>query len=139
MNTTHHNKVLGKDFAEYILGFILSLILTLLAFCTVMMNWMDGWSASAKVILLLGLAVIQMVVQIIFFLHLDEGPDSRWNIGSMWIAVFCVCVIISGTWLTMRHLNYNMMGGAGRVIRSDVIHPPIILQQKAEIPSRMME
>lgn len=112
----------GASVVKYILGFILSVILTLLAFGAVMMHWMDDWSISGKVVFLLGLAVIQMIVQIGFFLHLNEGPDAKWNIITMWVAIVCVLIIIAGTWLTMQHLNYNMIGGSGRVIRSDVIY-----------------
>ncbi|RCL03655.1 MAG: cytochrome o ubiquinol oxidase operon protein cyoD [Candidatus Tokpelaia sp. JSC161] len=106
--------------SNYLLGFVLSLFLTVLAFGSVMMGFLEDWSVSAKVIFLLGLAFIQMVVQIIFFLHINEGPDARWNLMSMWLSVCCVFIIVVGAWLTMRHLNYNMMGGSGRVIRSDV-------------------
>lgn len=113
---------------KYILGFILSAVLTLIAFSAVMLHWMDSWSISSKVIFLLGLAVIQMMVQIVFFLHLNEGPDAKWNIISMWVAITCVLIIIVGTWLTMQHLNYNMIGGSGRVIRSDVMYQPAASQ-----------
>ena len=113
---------------QYLAGFILSVILTVLAFCAVMLHWMDGWSISARVLFLLGLSIIQMVVQIVFFLHLSEGPDAKWNIGSMWVAVLCVLIIIAGTWLTMQHLNYNMMGGSGRVSRDDAASRPAASQ-----------
>jgi len=125
------HKAHGTGAGKYMLGFVLSVILTLLAFGAVMLNWMDGWSISSRVLFLLGLAVIQMLVQIVFFLHLNEGPDARWNIVSMWVAVVCVFIIIAGTWLTMQNLNYNMMGGAGRVIRSDVMYHPATSRSSA--------
>ncbi|RCL01314.1 MAG: cytochrome o ubiquinol oxidase operon protein cyoD [Candidatus Tokpelaia sp. JSC085] len=126
--TTNH----GISVTKYMLGFILSVILTLLAFSAVMMGWIDQWLTGTKIIFLLGLAVIQMLVQIVFFLHLDEGPDAQWNIRSMWLAASCVLIIIAGTWMTMRHLNYNMMGGSGRVIRSDVLYPAILSPQSPQ-------
>lgn len=105
----------GTSTGKYLVGFVLAVILTLMAFVPIMLHWLDDWSVSAKVIYLLGLALIQMAVQIVFFLHLNEGPDAKWNVGSMWFAVGCVFIIIFGTWWTMQHLNYNMMGGSGRV------------------------
>ncbi|RCL00278.1 MAG: cytochrome o ubiquinol oxidase operon protein cyoD [Candidatus Tokpelaia sp. JSC188] len=105
------------NMSKYTMGFVLSVILTLIAFFSVMLHWIEDWSISAKVFFLLGLAVIQMTVQIMFFLHLNENSDAKWNIGTMWIAIICVFIIIAGTWKTIQHLNYNMMGGSGRVIR----------------------
>lgn len=129
--STQTHQAHGTSMGKYMVGFILSVILTLVAFFAVMLHWIDGWSISAKVLFLLGLAVIQMTVQIVFFLHLNEGPDAKWNIGTMWIAIVCVFIIIAGTWKTMQHLNYNMMGGSGRVIRSDVIYHPTASQPSA--------
>jgi len=109
--------------AKYIIGFVLSIVLTLAAFLPVMNNWLADWSVSAKVIYLLGLALVQMMVQITFFLHLTEGPDAKYNVVTMWAAIVCVFIIIAGTWWVMWHLNYQVLGGAGRIEQSDVIYP----------------
>lgn len=114
----------GVSVGKYLAGFIISVILTLAAFLPVMLHWMTDWSISAKVIYLLGLALVQMLVQITFFLHLTDGPDAKYNLMAMWTAVVCVFIIIAGTWWTMWHLNYQVMGGVGRVEQSDVIYPP---------------
>jgi len=105
----------GPGVGKYVTGFILSVILTLLAFGAVMLGWMDSWSLSLKVAYFVGLAIIQIAVQMMFFLHLGEGPDAKWNIISVWFTVFCVFIIIYGTWWTMQHLNYQVMGSNGRV------------------------
>jgi len=110
--------------AKYIAGFIIAVILTLAAFLPVMNGWMSGWSPKFLVAYLLGLALIQMLVQIVFFLHLGEGADAKYNVLAMWVAVGCVFVIIAGTWWAMWHLNYQVLGGAGRVEQSDVIYSP---------------
>lgn len=108
---------------QYLVGFVISVALTLAAFLPVMLGWLTDWSIGAKVLYLLGLALVQMMVQIAFFLHLSDGPDARYNIMTMWSAVVCVFIIIAGTWWTMWHLNYQVMGGAGRVEQTDVIYP----------------
>ncbi|KAA6204936.1 MAG: cytochrome o ubiquinol oxidase subunit IV [Candidatus Tokpelaia sp.] len=113
----------GSAIAKYVIGFVLSVLLTLAAFLPVMNNWLADWSVSAKVLYLLGLALVQMMVQITFFLHLTDGPDARYNIITMWAAIVCVFIIIAGTWWVMWHLNYQVMGGAGRIEQSDVIYP----------------
>ncbi|AQS41845.1 MAG: Cytochrome o ubiquinol oxidase subunit IV [Candidatus Tokpelaia hoelldobleri] len=111
----------GPSVGKYMIGFILSVILTLLAFGAVMLGWLDGWSLNLKVAYFAGLAIIQIAVQMIFFLHLGEGPDAKWNITSVWFTVFCVFIIIYGTWWTMQHLNYQVMGSNGRVAVVDQI------------------
>lgn len=111
----------GPGVGKYVTGFILSVILTLLAFGAVMLGWLDGWSLSLKVAYFVGLAIIQIAVQMMFFLHLGEGPDAKWNITSVWFTVFCVFIIIYGTWWTMQHLNYQVMGSNGRVAVVDQI------------------
>jgi len=125
MSTHHTQESHGISAKNYIIGFVLAVIMTMLSFLPVMMNLFDflSWSISAKVMYLLGFALIQMAMQIAFFLHLNEGPDAKWNVATMWISVLIVLIIIVGTWVTMQHLNYNMMGGSGRVIRTDVIYP----------------
>jgi len=108
---------------KYIAGFILSVILTLVSFLPVMMDWMGDWSPKAKLAYLLIFALIQMLVQIVFFLHLTEGPNAKYNLMAMWVAVGCLFVIIAGTWWTMWHLNNQVLGGSGKVEQTDVIYP----------------
>lgn len=118
------HKTHGSGVVKYFVGFVLSVVLTLAAFWPVMNNYLAEWSVSAKVVYLLGLALVQMMVQIAFFLHLTDGSDAKYNLMTMWGAVVCVFIIISGTWWTMWHLNYQVMGGAGRVEQGDALYPP---------------
>lgn len=111
-----HDHEHGASTGKYLVGFILAVILTLAAFIPVMRGMMSDWAASSKVLYLIGLALIQIVMQIIFFLHLNSGPDAKWNVGTMWFGAFCVFMVIGGTWFAMSHINYNMMSGsAGRI------------------------
>ncbi|MHC5306419.1 cytochrome o ubiquinol oxidase subunit IV [Bartonella sp. LJL80] len=116
-----HDEAHGASTGKYMVGFILAVILTLASFIPVMQGMLDNWAVSTKVIYLIGMALIQIVVQIVFFLHLNQGPDAKWNVGSMWFAAVCVFVIIGGTWWAISHLNYNMMGGSGRIIQPDLL------------------
>lgn len=118
---SEHNEAHGVSTGKYMVGFVLAIILTLASFIPVMQGMLDSWAVSTKVIYLLGMAVIQMVVQIVFFLHLNQGPDAKWMVGSMWFGALCVVIIIGGTWWAMAHLNYNMMGSSGRISQPDLI------------------
>lgn len=115
-----HEETNGASYGKYLVGFVLAVILTLLSFIPVMNGYLGDLSTTFKVIYLIGLALIQIFVQIVFFLHLNHGPDAKWLVGTMWFGALCVLVIIGGSFWAMSHLNWNMMGGSGRVERPAV-------------------
>ncbi|WP_375654270.1 MULTISPECIES: cytochrome o ubiquinol oxidase subunit IV [unclassified Bartonella] len=114
------NETHGPSTGSYLVGFILAVFFTLGSFVPVMYGMMESWAVSTKVAYLIGMAIIQIIVQIVFFLHLNSGPDAKWNLSALWFAAICVFVIIGGTWWAISHLNYNMMGGSGRVIEPEI-------------------
>ncbi len=114
------NETHGPSIGSYLVGFILAVFFTLGSFIPVMYGMMASWAISTKVAYLIGMAIIQIIVQIVFFLHLNSGPDAKWNLSALWFAAICVFVIIGGTWWAISHLNYNMMGGSGRVIEPEI-------------------
>ncbi|WP_455475996.1 cytochrome o ubiquinol oxidase subunit IV [Bartonella sp. B17] len=115
-----HNKTHDPSIGSYFIGFVLAVLFTLGSFIPVLYGMMDSWAISTKVIYLIGMALIQIAVQIVFFLHLNSGPDAKWNLATLWFTVMCVFIIIGGTWWAISHLNYNMMGGSGRIIESEI-------------------
>ncbi|WP_409361418.1 cytochrome o ubiquinol oxidase subunit IV [Bartonella heixiaziensis] len=115
-----HNETHGPSTGSYLVGFILAVFFTLGSFIPVMYGMMESWAISTKVAYLIGMAIIQIIVQIVFFLHLNSGPDAKWNLSALWFAAICVFIIIGGTWWAISHLNYNMMGGSGRVIEPEI-------------------
>ncbi|AGF75270.1 cytochrome o ubiquinol oxidase subunit IV [Bartonella vinsonii] len=118
---SRHNEAHGSSTGSYLIGFILAVFFTMGSFIPVMYGMMDSWAISTKVAYLIGMAIIQIIVQIVFFLHLNSGPDAKWNLSALWFAAICVFIIIGGTWWAISHLNYNMMGGSGRVIEPEVL------------------
>lgn len=90
---------------KYITGFILSIILTLTAFLLVMQNLLSG---PALVLVILGLALIQLWVQLIFFLHLDLEKGPRWNLAIFISTVGIVLLLVVGSLVIMKNLNYRM-------------------------------
>ncbi len=115
-----HNEAHSPSTSSYLVGFILAVFFTLGSFIPVMYGMMGSWAISTKVAYLIGMAIIQIIVQIVFFLHLNSGPDAKWNLSALWFAIICVFLIIGGTWWAISHLNYNMMGGSGRVVESGI-------------------
>ena len=93
---------------SYTTGFALSLILTALAFAAVQFTWATGWSI---IILLAFLAVLQLLVQLIFFLHLGEEKKPRWNLTSLLFASMVIIIIVFGSLWIMKNLNYDHGSG----------------------------
>lgn len=138
---THH-KTHDPSAGSYIVGFILAVIFTLGSFLPVMYGLLEGWAVSTKVIYLIGMALLQIVIQIVFFLHLNSGPDAKWNLISLWFTAMCVFIVIGGTWWAISHLNYNMMGGSGRIIEpsvSEEVDDTILEDDRSLDPQMLME
>lgn len=97
---------LGRQVANYIVGFGYALLLTLTAFWLVTSRVVDGgWLIAA----LVGLAVVQLVVQLIFFLHIGNESRPRWNLTALIFMLIMLIVIVAGSLWIMNNLNYNMM------------------------------
>lgn len=100
------------NYASYIAGYILSMILTLIAFSLVYQQQNDGSSSLSHRYLmgaLLALAVTQLFVQLIFFLHLDRESSPRWNLQVASLAATVVLIIVIGSIWIMNNLNYHQV------------------------------
>jgi cytochrome o ubiquinol oxidase subunit IV len=94
------------SFKPPILGFIFSLILTLAAFRLVMRHHLIG---STLDFVLLGLGALQVLIQLVFFLHLGMWSKPHWNMITFLFMVLIAAVIIGGTLWIISNLNYDMM------------------------------
>ncbi|HYV33431.1 MAG TPA: cytochrome o ubiquinol oxidase subunit IV, partial [Candidatus Limnocylindria bacterium] len=89
----------------YLTGFIISILLTLAAYFAVVKHFPN------VLLIILTLAIAQLIVQLIFFLHLNKGPDKTWNFIVLASTVGIVLILVVGTIWIMYHLNYNMTPG----------------------------
>jgi cytochrome o ubiquinol oxidase operon protein cyoD len=89
----------------YVTGFVASLVLTLGAYFAVVYSLLSG---NALIVLVLVLAVVQLLVQLVFFLHLLEGEDRRWNMVVLASTLTIVLILVVGSIWIMNHLNYSM-------------------------------
>src|ERR1700758_83908 len=91
--------------AKYTTGFLLSLILTLIAYSLVVSGGMNGWLLGTLGVL----AIAQMVVQLIFFLHLGDETGQRLKLWSfIGMGIILLIVVIGSLWI-MQNMNYNML------------------------------
>lgn len=91
---------------HYAIGFIASLVLTVLAYFAVEGAWFSG---LALLVVLCVLALIQMVVQLVYFLHLGEEVRPRYRLASFLFMSGILLIVVVGSLWIMHHLNYNMM------------------------------
>ncbi len=103
-----HGGAAHGSIKEYVIGLILSIVLTLIPFGLVM-------SGSLAQPLTLGIillcAVAQIFVQLVFFLHMNTSSEQMWNTTSaVFILLITIIVVLGSIWI-MQHLNHNMLMG----------------------------
>lgn len=85
----------------YVTGFILSLVLTLAAYFCTTHHAASGW---ALIGVLSALAVAQLMVQLLFFLHIGDERKPRWNLNALLFAAMVVVIIVFGSLWIMKNL-----------------------------------
>jgi cytochrome o ubiquinol oxidase operon protein cyoD len=92
--------------SSYVVGLGLAVLLTVVSFAVAGTSLV--WQPSIPVALAV-LAVAQMGVHLVFFLHITSGPDSTNNTMALAFGVLIVLLLIGGSLFIMSHLNHNMM------------------------------
>jgi cytochrome o ubiquinol oxidase operon protein cyoD len=92
---------------DYLTGFVLSVVLTAVAFWLVMGKVLAGSGITTAVIL--SLAVVQIVVHVIYFLHMNARSEGGWSMLALIFTLVLVVIALAGSLWVMYHLNQNMM------------------------------
>jgi cytochrome o ubiquinol oxidase subunit IV len=93
--------------AGYINGFILSVALTAIPFWLVMSGGVVSSGVTALVIL--AFAAVQIVVHMVYFLHMNTKSEHGWSMLALIFTVVLVVIMLAGSLWVMYHLNDNMM------------------------------
>jgi len=99
-------RTLGQEVRGYARGLALAVGLTAASF------WVRGTTlvyGPGLALALLVLAVAQMGIHLIFFLHITTAPDNENNVLALAFGVLIVCLIVFGSLWVMEHLNHNMV------------------------------
>lgn len=91
---------------SYIIGFLLSLILTIIPFVVVTQHLFTNNVIAITITIA---AVLQLFVQLVFFLHLSTESKPRWNSIAFAFTTLIVAILVIGSLWIMYNLNYNMM------------------------------
>lgn len=99
---THHQ----GSVLTYSIGFVASVIFTLLAYYIVVG---EKFTHTAALTAITVLAVAQLVVQLVFFLHMGKESKPQWNRMVFLFMLLVVGIVVIGTIWVMNNLHYNMM------------------------------
>ncbi|WP_042876086.1 cytochrome o ubiquinol oxidase subunit IV [Cupriavidus necator] len=99
--STSHGSLKG-----YLSGFVLSLALTFASFAAVMSGRLPQGKALVVIVVL---CVAQLIVQLVFFLHLGTSRDQRENTAIFLCSGLLIAIIVAGSLWVMHNANGNMM------------------------------
>lgn len=91
---------------SYVIGFALSLVFTLIPYYLVVNKTVSG---NVLLGIILGFALLQMLIQIAFFLHWGRGPKPNWNLFFFASTFVIVLFVVLASVLIIHNLRYNML------------------------------
>ena len=102
----HHDDAPHGSLKGYVIGFVLSVILTAIPFWLVMTGPL---TTQATALLIMALAAVQVVVHMVFFLHMNRRAEGGWSMMALIFTIIVVVIALSGSLWVMYHMNLNMM------------------------------
>jgi cytochrome o ubiquinol oxidase operon protein cyoD len=108
----HHASVHGADAPAhatqkgYLIGFGLSVVLTAIPFGLVMSGLIGSNQVTAFVVMAFALA--QIVVHMIYFLHMDTKSEAGWTVMALIFTIVLIAIALSGSLWVMYHMTTNM-------------------------------
>lgn len=110
-NHDHEHKYGGESHGsqkEYVQGLILSIVLTVIPFGLVMA---DAVSGAVAIAIIMVFAMAQLLVQAIYFLHMNSSSEQSWNVSTgVYTLLIFVTLILGSVWI-FTHLHHNMLMG----------------------------
>jgi cytochrome o ubiquinol oxidase subunit IV len=104
-DTTTEPKAQHGALTSYIVGFVLSLVFTLIPYYMVVNKTLEG---TALLVAIIGFAIVQLIIQMVFFLHLGREKKPRFQLYFLIITVGAIMAVVVGSIWIMNHLHYNM-------------------------------
>ena len=107
----HHDDHHGDDhdhgtYKGYLIGFALSVVLTAIPFWLVMAGVL---APQLTGLIITAFAVVQIVVHMIYFLHMNSKSEGGWTMMALIFTIVIVVICLAGSLWVMYHLNTNMM------------------------------
>ena len=99
-----HDSMISET-VSYVVGLALALLLTGVSFWVASTTSIWGPGVATGLVVL---AIAQMGVHLVFFLHITSGPDNTNNVLALAFGVLIVFLVMIGTIWIMAHMNNNM-------------------------------
>ena len=99
-----HDGMLSETLS-YVIGLALALLLTGVSFWVASTGVLWGPGVATGLVVL---AIAQMGIHLVFFLHITSGPDNTNNVLALAFGVLIVFLVMVGTIVIMSHMNANM-------------------------------
>jgi cytochrome o ubiquinol oxidase operon protein cyoD len=93
--------------SSYMTGFVLSVVLTAIPFWLVMTGAIESKQLTAFAVV--ACAVVQIVVHMVYFLHMNGRSEGGWTMMALVFTIIVVVIALAGSLWVMYHLNTNMM------------------------------
>jgi len=109
----HHGiEIPHASMRDYGIGFGLSVLLTAIPFALVMTGALSG---ALTAVVILSLAVVQIIVHMVYFLHMSPKAEGGWSMVALIFTIIVVFIMLAGSLWVMSHLHDNMMPMAHEV------------------------
>ncbi|EJN38207.1 cytochrome o ubiquinol oxidase subunit IV [Pseudomonas sp. NPDC089395] len=102
---THHEGNHGSV-KSYMVGFVLSIILTAIPFGLVMF---PSLPKNLTVLVVVAMAVIQVVVHLVYFLHMDRSKEQRSNVSTFLFTAMVIALLVGLSLWIMFSIHFEML------------------------------
>lgn len=109
MSQSHVTSQEGEShgsYGSYIIGFVLAVVLTVASFAVVGCKMFSYWTT---LVVLSILAIVQVVVHLVFFLHMNGSSKQRWILMTFAVAVAMVIIVVVGSLFVLWNTQAHMM------------------------------
>lgn len=98
---------------SYLIGFALSVVLTLASFGVVMSGLVPHDLMMPGIVVF---GVAQLIVQLVFFLHMSTSPAQRGNLSIMLFTILILAIVVVGSLWVLHNMNVNMMHPTSQMV-----------------------
>lgn len=97
---------LGRELRDYVIGMVMALILTGMAFALTVWNY---WPVRTRFIVIVTCAILQLLVHFRYFLHIDLEKSHRDDLQLILFSGFIIALMVGGMLWVIFNLNMRMM------------------------------
>lgn len=102
-DATHSHGTMGR----LMIGFALAALLTIIPFYLVMAD--VDLPRNTLIGIIMGLAAVQIIVHLVFFLHVNGTVEGGWTLAATGLSVVILVIVLAGSLWVMHNMNENMM------------------------------